>query len=163
MGENVDNRYAADSPKSPSTALSMLDRASTRTRGEVLLPYPRLATQKEIDANREKLQQLKRKNAAAWLLLDTVTREPASGSFGEHSFDRHAGREALQNYLRSWADTSLTSDRIYLQAEANADTPCYDITDYIQRCVDGDLSVADRLKGERSFDCIKQRQRGMIC
>ncbi|RKU12566.1 hypothetical protein C6502_05590, partial [Candidatus Poribacteria bacterium] len=52
--------------------------------------------------------------------------------------------------VHRWA-TSQTSDRIYLLAEANVDAPCYDITDHIQRCVDGDLSVADRLKGRTVF------------
>ena len=161
MGENVDNRYVADSRKSPSTAPSMLDRATVRTRGEVLLPYPRLTTQKEIDAHREKLQQLKRKDAAAWLLLDTVTAGTRFWlNFGEYSFDQHAGREALQNYLRSWADTSQTSDRIYLLAEVNADAPCYDITDYIQRCVNGDLSIADRLKGRTIFRLYQTETQG---
>ncbi len=132
-----------------------------RNQGEVLLPFPRLTTQKEIDAHHLQLQRLKRKNIAAWLLLDTVTTGTRFWLHSvEHSFDRHAGRKALQNYLRGWADTSPISDRIYLQAEANADTPCYDITDYIQRCVDGDLSVADRLKGRTIFRLYQTETEG---
>ena len=123
-----------------------------RNQREVLLSYPRLTTQQEIDTHRVKLQQLKRKSVAAWLLLDTV----ATGTrfwlnFVEHSFDQHVGRETIQHQLRGWSHASQISDRIYLLAEANAEAPCYDITDYIQRCVDGDLSVADRLKGRTIF------------
>ena len=148
----MDNSYATDLRKAPRTAPSMLNQAAARTRGEVLLPYPRLATQKEIDAHREKLQRLKRKRMAAWLLLDTVTAGTRFWlNFVEHSFNQTAEREAVQNQLRRWGGTSQTSDRIYLLAEASADSPCYDITDYIQRCVDGDLSVADRLKGRTIF------------
>ena len=148
----MDNRYAVDSRKSPSTAPPILNRTTAQTRGEVLLPYSRLTTQREIDAHREKLQQLKRKNAAAWLLLDTVTAGTRFWlNFVEHSFNQHTGRGTIQNHLRGWADISQTPDRIYLLAEANADAPCYDITDYIQNCVDGDLSVADRLKGRTIF------------
>ena len=123
-----------------------------RNREEVLLPFPRLTTQKEIDAHRAKLQQLKRKNIAAWLLFDAVTVETRFWlNFIEHTFHRAEEEAAIQNRLRRWAHTSQTPDRIYLQAQTNTDVPCYDITDYIQRCVDGDLSVADRLKGRTIF------------
>ena len=157
----MDNSDAVDSRKSPMAMPSMLDQAAARTNGEILLPYPRLTTQKEIDVHRAKLQQLKRGNLAAWLLLDTVTAGTRCWlNFLEHSFDQTAGREAIQNQLRGWAHTSQTADRIYLLAEANADAPCYDITDYIQRCVDGDLSVADRLKGRTIFRLYQTEMQG---
>ena len=60
MGGNVDNSDAVDSRTSPRTVPSMLDHTAARTKGEILLPFPRLTTQKEIDAHREKLQRLKR-------------------------------------------------------------------------------------------------------
>lgn len=123
-----------------------------RNREEVLLPYPRLTTRKEIDAHCVKLQQLKHEGIAAWLLLDTVTGGTRFWlNFVEHTFHQTEGQEAVQNRLRKWGHTSQTSDRIYLLAQENTDAPCYDITDYIQRCVDGDLSVADRLKGRTIF------------
>jgi hypothetical protein len=161
MGKNVNNNHAANSQKSPQSMLSVLDRAAARTRGEVLLPFPRLTTQKEIDAHRVKLQQLKRENVAAWLLLDTVTDGTRFWlNFVEHTFHQTQKREAIRNHLRGWGHTSQTSDRIYLLAEANADAPCYDITDYIQRCVDGDLSVADRLKGRTTFRLYQTETQG---
>ena len=123
-----------------------------RNQREVLLPFPRFTIQKEIDAHRVKLQQLKRENIAAWLLLDTLTDGTRFWlNFVEHTFPQTEGQEAIQNRLRGWGHTSQTSDRIYLQAQENTDAPCYDITDYIQRCVEGDLSVADRLKGRTIF------------
>ena len=89
---------------------SMLDQAAARTKREVLLPFPRLTTQKEIDAHREKLQQLKRKGVAAWLLLDTVTAGTRFWlNFVEHSFDQHVGRETIQYQLRGWAHTDPTA------------------------------------------------------
>lgn len=35
----------------------------------------------------------------------------------------------------------------YLIAEPHADEPCYNISDYIQQCVAGDLAIAERLRG----------------
>ncbi len=132
-----------------------------RTKEEVLLSYPRLTTQQEIDTHRAKLQQLRRKNVAAWLLLDTVTAGTRFWlNFVEYTFHQTEGREAIQNQLRRWGHTSQTFDRIYLLADANADAPCYDITDYIQRCVDGDVSVADRLKGRTIFRLYQTEMQG---
>ena len=132
-----------------------------RNQEEVLLPYPRFTTRKEIDTHRIKLQQLKRENIAAWLLLDTVTAGTRFWlNFFEHTFHQTEREESIQNRLRKWAPTSQTSDRIYLQAQENTDAPCYDITDYIQRCVDGDLSVADRLKGRTIFRLYQTEAQG---
>ena len=161
MGENVDNNYAADSQRSPITVPAMLDQAAARTKGEVLLPFPCLTNQKEIDAHRAKLQRLKRKDITAWLLLDLLTAGTRFWlNFVEHSFDQTRGREAIQNQLRRWAHTSQTPDRIYLLAQENTDAPCYDITDYVQRCVGGDLSVADRLRGRTIFRLYQTEMQG---
>ena len=123
-----------------------------RNQGELLLPFPRLTTRKEIDTHRAKLQQLKRERITTWLLLDTVTAGTRFWlNFAEHSFNQNAGRKTIQNHLRGWEHLSQTSDRIYLLAQENTDAPCYNITDYIARCVAGDLSVADRLKGRTIF------------
>ncbi len=157
----MNNNCASDSRKSPVLVPSMLDQAAARTKREVLLPFPRLTTQKEINAHREKLQQLKRKSMAAWLLLDTVTAGTRFWlNFVEHSFDQHVGRETIQHQLRGWAHTAQPPDRIYLLAQTSADAPCYDITDYVQRCVEGDLSVADRLKGRTIFRLYQTEMQG---
>ena len=161
MGENVNNNCASDSRKSPVTVPSMLDQAAARTKREVLLPLPCLTAQKEIDAHREKLQQLKRKSVAAWLLLDTVTAGTRFWlNFLQHTFHQTEGQEAIQNQLRGWAHTAQPPDRIYLLAQTSADAPCYDITDYVQRCMEGDLSVADRLKGRTIFRLYQTEMQG---
>ena len=161
MGKNVNNNYAANSRKSPQSTLSVLDRAAARTRGEVLFPFPRLTTQKEIDAHRVKLQQLKRESIAAWLLLDTMTAGTRFWlNFVEHTFHQAEDEAAIQNRLRGWGHTSQTFDHIYLLAQTHTDAPCYDITDHIQRCADGDLSVADRLKGRTIFRLYQTDMQG---
>lgn len=148
----MDNSYAADSRKPLETSPSAVNRAAARPRGEVLLPYPRLTTRKEINTHRLQLQRLKQDSIAVWILLDTVTNGTRFWlNFLEHTFHPAEGREAIQIRFREWAHTSQPSDRIYLLAQENTDAPCYDITDYVQRCVDGDLSVADRLKGRTIF------------
>lgn len=38
-------------------------------------------------------------------------------------------------------------NQYYLIAEPHADEPCYNISDYVQRCVAGDLAIAERLRG----------------
>ena len=81
-------------------------------------------------------------------------------NFAEHTFHQAEEEAAIQNRLRGWGHTSQTSDRIYLLAQTNADAPCYDITDYVQRCVDGDLSVADRLKGRTIFRLYQTETQG---
>ena len=157
----MDNSDAVDSRKSPRTVPSRLDQAVMRTKGEILLPFPRLTTQKEINAHRAKLQQLKRENIAVWILLDSVTDGTRFWlNFLEHTFHKTEEQSAIRDCLRGWCHTSETSDRIYLLAQANADAPCYDIADYVQHCVDGDLSVADRLKGRTIFRLYQTEMQG---
>ena len=38
-------------------------------------------------------------------------------------------------------------NQYYLIAEPHADEPCYNISDYVRRCVAGDLTIAERLRG----------------
>ncbi len=126
-----------------------------------MIPYPRLTTRKEINSHRLQLQQLKQDSIAAWILLDTVTVGTRFWlSFLEHTFHQTQGREAIRSHFREWAHTAQTSDRIYLLAQENTDAPCYDITDYVQHCVDGDLSVADRLKGRTIFRLYQTESHG---
>ena len=41
----------------------------------------------------------------------------------------------------------IAFNQYYLIAEPHADEPCYNISDYVQRCVAGDLTIAERLRG----------------
>ena len=158
MKATLDNRPAPGSRKFLETSPSAF---GVWAREEVLLSYPRLTTPKEIGAHRVKLQRLNRQGIAAWLLLDTVTTGTRFWlNFIEHTFHQIEGRETIQNRLRKWGHISQTSDRIYLLAQENTDAPCYDITDYIQRCMEGDLSVADRLKGRTIFRLHQTERHG---
>ena len=53
-------------------------------------------------------------------------------------------QNVLQHSLRSVA---TEYNQHYLIAEPHADAPCYNISDYIQKCVSGDLAIAERLRG----------------
>ena len=53
-------------------------------------------------------------------------------------------QRSLQNSLQSVA---REYNQHYLIAEPHADAPCYNISDYIQKCVAGDLGIAERLRG----------------
>ena len=151
MREKIHNNHAANSRK-PLGTPPALDRGTVRTRGEVLLPFPRLTTGKEPNAHRLQLQRLKQERIAAWILLDTVTGGTRFWlNFLEHTFHQSEESEAIQRRFRGWTHTAQTSDRVYLLAQENTTAPCYDITAYIQPCIDGDLSVADRLKGRTIF------------
>ena len=127
-------------------------RDSAMIRGEILLGLPRFVTLKKIEAHRVKLQQLNREGMAVWIFLDSVTNQTRFWlNFAEHTFHQTESREAIHSQLRQWWSPSQAFNRIYLLAQTNAEAPCYDITDYIQRCVGGDLSIADRLKGRTIF------------
>ena len=53
-------------------------------------------------------------------------------------------QRSLQNSLQSVA---TEYNQHYLISEPHADAPCYNISDYIQKCVAGDLGIAERLRG----------------
>ncbi|MCZ6676856.1 MAG: hypothetical protein O7E52_06365, partial [Candidatus Poribacteria bacterium] len=127
-------------------------RNAVGARGEALLTLPCLTTQKEIDAHSVKLQRLNREGIDVWITLDSVTSQTRCWlNFAEHTFAQAETREAIQNRLRQWHSPSQAFERIYLIAQTNAESPCYDITDYTRRCVGGDLSIAERLRGRTIF------------
>ena len=49
-------------------------------------------------------------------------------------------RQSLQPIAREY-------NQHYLIAEPHADAPCYNISDYIEKCLSGDLAIAERLRG----------------
>lgn len=56
--------------------------------------------------------------------------------------------ETIQSVLRESVQSIATEyNQHYLIAEPHADAPCYNISDYIQKCVTGDLAIAERLLG----------------
>ncbi len=56
--------------------------------------------------------------------------------------------ETIQSVLRQSLQSIATEyNQHYLIAEPHADAPCYNISDYIQKCVAGELTIAERLRG----------------
>ena len=118
----------------------------------MLFALPRPITHKGIDAYRAKLQHLNGMGVNVWLTLDSATNQTRFWlNFAEYTFHQTESGEAIYNQLCRWFSPSQVFERIYLLAEPNTDAPCYDITEYIRRCLDGDLSIADRLKGRTIF------------
>ena len=61
------------------------------------------------------------------------------------------GAETTTTIQSAFRDSQLSDgtefNQYYLIAEPHADEPCYNISDYVQQCVAGDLTIAERLRG----------------
>ena len=59
--------------------------------------------------------------------------------------------ETATTIQTSFRDSDLSGgtefNQYYLISEPHADEPCYNISDYVRRCVAGDLTIAERLRG----------------
>ena len=119
---------------------------------EVLLTWSPSVKGKDIDDHRGALKRLRRSGKHAWILVDALAdRTRFQLRFRDHTFSQADPPEAIQEQLRQCSSPSQAFNRVYLLAQDNAEVPCYDITDYVPRCLAGDLSVADRLKGRTIF------------
>ena len=96
-------------------------------------------------AHRAKL----RKREHAWVALPSAllqTRYQLNAI--DLSFDDAETATTIQASLRQSHLSSRTEfSQYYLIAEPHADVPCYNISDYVQQCVAGDLAIAERLRG----------------
>ena len=100
-------------------------------------------------AHRAALKQASRRGNQAWIVLPSAllqTRYQLNAialSFSD--------AETATTIQASFPDSELSGgtdfNQYYLIAEPHADEPCYNISDYVQRCVAGDLTVAERLRG----------------
>ncbi len=112
-----------------------MDTNRSHIASGVLLPW--LGTQKSTVP----------RGVHAWIqlpsaLLQTRYRLNAVGrTFGEAE-----GAIAIQAVLRQW-EQHREFHRHYLIAQPHADAPCYHISEYVQRCVAGELAIAARLRG----------------
>ena len=103
----------------------------------------------ESAAHRAELAALSRRGEGAWIqlpstLLETRYRLNAI----EHSFSDRVVPTAIQASLRKLSQNHETEwHRHYLIAQPHAEAPCYHISDYIRKCVAGDLEIAERLRG----------------
>ena len=66
----------------------------------------------------------------------------------EHTFGNSEATTAIQASLRRLSQAHGTQwNQHYLIAQPHAEAPCYHISDYVRKCVAGDLEIAERLRG----------------
>lgn len=114
----------------------------------------------ELAAHRAELARLKRLGEGAWIQLpSTLLKTRYHLNALEQSFGRKAKITAIQASLRQSFQVQKTDlYRHYLIAQPHADAPCYHISDYIQKCLAGDLEIAERLRGRTVITLYEMEQ-----
>ena len=114
--------------------------------GGSLLPWR--GTQ-ESAAHRAALKQSSRRGSQAWVVLPSAllqTRYQLNAT--DLSFGNTERTVTIQALLRQSVLSHETDfNQYYLIAQPHADAPCYNISDHVQRCVSGDITIAERLRG----------------
>ena len=104
---------------------------------------------KEATVHRAELTHLVRRGERAWVTLPSAllaTRYQLNAV--EQSFSETERATAIQSKLRQAHVRNRTEfAQHHLIAQPQADAPCYNISEYVQRCIAGDLPVAERLRG----------------
>lgn len=103
----------------------------------------------EATAHRAELTRLLRRGKSAWVSLpSTLLKTRYQLNAVEQSFGNTETTAAIQAKLhRAHLQNGTEFSQHYLIAHPNTDAPCYNISDYVQRCVAGDLAIAERLRG----------------
>ena len=116
-----------------------------------ILPLPDAQKSAAHKAELVKLTRLKRQ---AWIQLDsTKIQTRYQLTVLELRFQPSETTASIQASLRNvisekkHANRETSFNEFYLVAQAHTDALFYNITDYVQRCVNWDLSVAERLRG----------------
>ena len=128
-------------------------------RGSVLL----WKGKQESAAHRAELAALSKRDESVWIqlpsaLLETRYRLNAM----EVSFGESETPTAIQASLRQLSKAQRTEpNRHYLIAQPHAEVPCYNISDYVRRCVSGDLDIAERLRG-RTLITLYQTETSVV-
>ena len=96
-------------------------------------------------AHQAELRRLKR----VWITLPSdVLQTRYQLNALDLSFGDTETAAAIQRSLRhSLQPVATEYNQHYLIAEPHADAPCYNISDHIQKCLTGDLTIAERLRG----------------
>ena len=123
------------------------------TTDVVLLSWSSSERTTEIKHHRSKLEELAQRGGCAWIRLTSSFLETRFHLTPvEHTFPESGSSETILRELKQWSSLRINSlDRIYLVAQEHVNETCYDITDYIKRCITGDFSIADRLRGRTIF------------
>ncbi len=107
----------------------------------------------EIKRHRATLEELTRGGRCVWIRLAALFTETRFRLTSvEHTFPTSVSNETIQRELRQWhLIQNCCLDRIYLVAQEHVKETCFDITDYGKRCLTGDYSIANRLRGRTIF------------
>lgn len=105
-------------------------------------------------AHQAELTKLTRLKRQAWIQLDSAKIKTRYWlEVLEMRFDPSESAAAIQASLRKIFSEKKTGqsqpsfNQFFLVAESHTDALYYNITDYVQRCVQHDLSIAERLRG----------------
>jgi len=103
----------------------------------------------EAAVHRSELTHLLRRGERAWVSLPSALLETRYQlNAVEQSFGDAETTTAIQAKLRqSHPQNETEYNQHYLIAQPHADAPCYNISEYVQRCVAGDFAIAERLRG----------------
>ena len=114
--------------------------------GGSLLPW---RGTEESAAHRAVLKQASRRGNQAWVVLPSAllqTRYQLNAT--DLSFGDTERTVTIQASLRqSLLSRETGFSQYYLIAQPHADAPCYNISDHVEQCVSGDLTIAERLRG----------------
>ena len=103
----------------------------------------------ESATHRSELAARSRRGEGAWIQLpSTLLKTRYQLNAVERAFNHTATAPGIQASLQQFflrREPDLC--RHYLIAEPHADAPCYHISDYVRKCVAGDLEIAERLRG----------------
>ena len=104
---------------------------------------------RDAAAHRAALVALSRRREGAWIQLSSALLKTRYGLEAiELSFGDAETPKAIQASLQRLSQTLETKwHRDYLIAQPHAEAPCYNISDYVRKCVTGDLDIAERLRG----------------
>ena len=100
-------------------------------------------------AHKAELTHVLRRGERAWVSLPTELLETRyqlnaiEQSFGEAEATAGIQAKLRQSHPRNGAEYN----QHHLIAYPQADAPCYNISEYVQRCIAGDIEVAERLRG----------------
>ena len=104
---------------------------------------------REASVHRAELTRLLRRRERAWVSLPSASlKTQYQLNAVEESFGDAETTTAIQAKLhRSHLQNGTAFSQHHLIAQPNTDAPCYNISDYVHRCVAGDLAIAERLRG----------------